>query len=118
MCSETTLHLYEYFLFSSNSQEPFHNAETKIYWDLNRMDQSDPQLIDFIKNEILIPPPASEKQLNLDINMSKAETQPWRIQGAHGEAFLVAQLYKMENAKSKKRKGKSNDIFGHTCTCT
>ena len=112
---ETSLHLYKCFLFSINCQEPFHNAEAKIYWDLNWMDQSDPKLINFIKNEILIPPPASEKNLNLNINMSETETQPWLIQGQNGEAFLVDQLYKMEDVESKKRKGKINDILRHTC---
>ena len=33
------------------------NTETPIYWELNGLDQADPRLIEFLRKNILIPPP-------------------------------------------------------------
>ena len=107
--------------FGIAHHENLPNTRANIYWDLNWLHQSDPKLINFIRNEILIPPSASHKKLNLDVNISKTEAEPWLIQGQFGEAALVEQLYNIiekKYGKNGKPKGKKMYDSGQTQTGT
>ena len=62
MATEITLPIQGFF---TTKVSEFENGLVKIYWDLNDMRQDDPTLIEFLKKEILIPPPNIKQPLNL-----------------------------------------------------
>ena len=62
----------------------------QIYWELNWMNQWDPRLINFIKQEILIAPPTTKRKLNLQKEYN--DSQPWIHHGQHGEVLAVEYL--------------------------
>ena len=51
-----TLPLYCNFGFSKDDEDAL-SSETPIHWDFNGLHQEDPKLIQFIKENVLIPPP-------------------------------------------------------------
>ena len=61
IAEEVTLPIQGFF---STKVSEFENGLVKIYWDLNDMRQDDPTLIEFLKKEILIPPPDKKQPLN------------------------------------------------------
>lgn len=66
----------------------------KIYWDVNGLHQDDPELIDFIKHHVLVPPDS----LPLDtLSLSKK-----RLMGQFEQVPMVEKLLGL---KQKKRKG-------------
>ena len=74
----------------------------KIHWDLNWLKQDDPNLIKFIKDNLLIPPNITENGLNLRNQYNDKE--PWKHQGQNGEALLIE--YVLELNKNRKGGGK------------
>ena len=62
MATEITLPIQGFF---TTKVSEFENGLVKIYWNLNDMRQDDPTLIEFLKKEILIPPPNIKQPLNL-----------------------------------------------------
>ena len=64
----------------------------KIHWELNWLNQRDPKLIEFIKNELLIHPPKISKQ-NINLSNKYDRNKPWKHQGQHGEALVVEYMY-------------------------
>ena len=65
----------------------------KIYWDVNGLHQDDPELIDFIKHHVLVPPDS----LPLDtLSLSKK-----RLMGQFEQVPMVEKLLGL---KQKKRK--------------
>ena len=74
----------------------------KLYWELNWLNQWDPRLIKFIKEELLIPPPFPKQKLNLqnEFDMRK----PWQHQGQNGEAIAVESLYGLNKANKNRSK--------------
>ena len=55
-------------------------------------------LIQFIKENILIPPPRVRKPLNLLEPFD--EKKPWKHQGTHGEALAVETIYGLKRKKN------------------
>ena len=84
------------FIYEGNFVVP------KIHWELNWLNQWDQKLINFIKNELLIPPPThSDKNF---LFVSKYDpNMPWKHQGQNGEALAVEYLYGLD--KISKRGG-------------
>ena len=74
----------------------------KIFWELNWLSQWDANLIRFIKENILIPPPYGSHSLNLISPYN--ENEPWKYQGTHGEALAVESIYDLNGKNSKKGK--------------
>ena len=72
---------------------------TQIHWELNWSNQWDQRLVRYIRDELLIPPPAySKKSLNLANKYD--QNSPWKHQGQYGEALAVEYLHglhKIEN---------------------
>ena len=75
----------------------------KIHWDLNWLNQWDQQLIKFIRDELLIPPPTYSKN-NLNLVNKYDPNKPWKHQGQYGEALVVEYLYE----KNMTQKGSEN----------
>ena len=83
----------------TNDNQPRNKPKNgKIYWELNWLDQRDPRLIKFIKDEILIPPP-SNKKLNLWNEFD--DKKPWKHQGQNGEALVVEYFYYLNQIDKK-----------------
>ena len=80
----------------------------KIFWELNWLNQRDPKLIHFIKENILIPPPRIKQDLNLFEPFDNKK--PWKHQGTHGEALAVETIYGMKGKKKITGKEKSKKI--------
>ena len=64
----------------------------KIHWELNWLNQWDPQLIEFIKNHLLIPPPKYSMK-NLNLRNKYDPDHAWKYQGQHGQAIAVEYLH-------------------------
>lgn len=75
----------------------------QIFWELNWLSQRDPKLIQFIKKNILIPPPRVKQPLQLLQPFD--ERKPWKHQGTHGEALAVESVYGL----NRKKKIRSNE---------
>ena len=72
---------------------------SKIHWEFNWSNQWDQRLIKFIRDELLIPPPAySKNNLNL-LNKYDPDT-PWKHQGQNGEALVVEYLYGLDKVEN------------------
>ena len=65
----------------------------KIYWDLDGMKQNDPELIQIIKNEILVPPNSKELKL---ISMSAK-----RLMGQFDQVRVAEKILKIKENKKK-----------------
>ena len=74
----------------------------KIYWELNWLNQEDPNLIKFIKENLLIPPPTPGQNINLRNNFDGK--QAWHHQGQNGEALIIETLYGLNKEINKKSK--------------
>ena len=94
-------HFHHYYIIAEEGESNLDNTVTKIYWELNWLHQSDPRLIKFIKNNILIPPRFSAQKINLSNEFD--ENQPWKNQGTHGEALVVERIYALRNKKKISR---------------
>ena len=64
---------------------------SKIHWELNWLNQRNPRLIKFLRDEVLIPPPVLIEKVNLKDEID--ENQPWKHQGQNGEAVVVEYIY-------------------------
>ena len=58
---------------------------------MNWLNQWDPRLIEFIRDEILIPPPSLKQKLNLTYGFD--EHEPWNHQGQNGEVLAVEYVH-------------------------
>ena len=76
----------------------------RINWDLNWLSQDDPKLIEFIKENLLIPPNASKEGLKLRNQYN--DNEPWKHQGQNGEALIIE--YVLELNKKRQNSGKFN----------
>ena len=80
----------------------------KIFWELNWLSQRNPMLIQFIKENILIPPPTFKQPLNLREPFDK--NKPWKHQGTHGEALAVDTIYGRKRKMKTKEKENSKKL--------
>lgn len=67
----------------------------KIYWELNGLHQEDAQLIESIKNEVLIPPDA------LSLSMLGGPSMK-RLMGQFNQVPVVEKLLALKKRKKKK----------------
>ena len=93
---------------TESEQNNLTNNIPKIFWELNWLSQWDPKLIQFIKENVLIPPPRVKQSLILLNEFS--EKQPWTHQGTHGEALAVESIYGLKDRTKimEIRKSKEN----------
>lgn len=73
----------------------------KIHWGLNWLNQWDPRLIKFIREELLISPPSPKQKLNLQNEFDPMK--PWQHQGQYGETLAIESLYGLNKVENNKR---------------
>ena len=74
----------------------------KIHWGLNWLNQWDPRLIKFIREELLISPPSPKQKLNLQNEFDPMK--PWKHQGQNGETLAIESLYGLNKVENNKRR--------------
>ena len=72
---------------------------TKIRWELNWLNQKDEQLIKFIREHVLIPPPINQGNILLEKEYN--ENKPWEYQGLDGQGLIVEYLYGLRSERNR-----------------
>lgn len=82
---------------------------TKIRWELNWLNQKDEQLIKFIREHVLIPPPINQGNILLEKEYN--ENKPWEYQGLDGQGLIVEYLYGLRSERNRNKNGNIRQRF-------